>query len=110
MVSIVGLDGVRYYGAHLERVFPGIRVGLKVQAGTPLGRVGDTGSARGVGTHLHFGLSWPTPADYWWIRRGTVPPTPFLDAWRAGRESSPVAATAIAKRSYGDQARCRSYC
>ena len=110
MVSIVGRDDVRYYGAHLETVFPGIRVGRIVKAGTPLGRVGDTGSARGVGTHLHFGLSWPTPTDAWWIRRGAVPPAVFLDAWRAGRDVSPVAATAKAMRAYGDDSRCRAYC
>jgi murein DD-endopeptidase MepM/ murein hydrolase activator NlpD len=110
MVSVIGRDGVRYYGAHLEQVFANVRAGLMVKAGTPLGRVGDTGSARGVGTHLHFGLSWPTPAGYWWIRRGAVAPAGFLDAWRAGRESSPVAAVATARRAYGDDSRCHAYC
>ncbi len=110
MVSVVGRDGVRYYGAHLEKVFPSITAGLVVEAGTPLGRVGDTGSARGVGAHLHFGLSWPTKAGYWWVRRGVVPPAAFLDAWRAGRNSSPVAATVNARRAYGEDSICRNFC
>lgn len=110
MVSVVGVDGVRYYGAHLERVLPGVHPGLVVKAGAPLGRVGNTGSARGVGTHLHFGLSWPTPAGYWWIRRGVVAPAGFLDAWRAGRRSSPVAAVRAARAAYGDDSRCHAYC
>lgn len=109
-VSVIGVDGVRYYGAHLEEVLPNISPGVLVQAGTPLGRIGDTGSARGVGTHLHFGLSWPTPAGYWWIRRGAVPPATYLDAWRDGREASPVAAVRSARQEYGDDARCHAYC
>ncbi len=109
-ISILGVDGVRYYGAHLESILPNLSPGVPVKAGTPLGRIGDTGSARGVGTHLHFGLSWPTPPGYWWIRRGAVAPAPYLNAWRAGRESSPVAAVATARREYGDDARCHAYC
>ncbi len=109
-VAIVGVDGVRYYGAHLRRVAPNVEPGLRVAAGAPLGRVGDTGSARGTGSHLHFGLSWPTPAGHWWIRRGVVPPAPYLDAWRAGHGLSPVAAVTERRRTYGDDASCRVHC
>jgi peptidoglycan LD-endopeptidase LytH len=110
MVSVVGRDGVRYYGAHLEDVLRSVHPGRPVRAGTPLGHVGDTGSARGVGTHLHFGLSWPTPAGYWWIRRGAVAPATYLDAWRIGHDASPVTAVRRAREDYGDDTRCHAYC
>ena len=109
-VSVVGVDGVRYYGSHLESVLPSVVPGASVQPGTPLGHVGDTGSAAGTGTHLHFGLSWPTPPGYWWIRRGAVLPSTYLDAWRAGRDLSPRAAVDEARRAYGDDSRCHDYC
>jgi len=110
MVSLVGVDGVRYYGAHLESVLPAVRPGVTVLPGTPLGTVGDTGSARGVGAHLHFGMSWPTAQGYWWIRRGAVAPAAFLDAWQRGRASSPVTVVAAAQKAYGDDSRCDAYC
>lgn len=109
-VSVVGVDGVRYYGSHLGAVLPGIAPGMRVKAGTPLGRVGDTGSARGTGTHLHFGISWPTAPGRWWVRRGAVPPVGYLDAWQAGRDLSPAQEVARARRQYGDDSRCHGYC
>lgn len=112
-VSVVGDDGVRYYGSHLESVDPGIAPGARVAAGRRLGAIGDSGSAAGTGPHLHFGISWPSGPDVWWVRRGTVPPAPFLDAWRVGREgsaASPAAAVAAAEQAAGDWSRCRSYC
>lgn len=109
-VSVVGEDGVRYYGSHLEAVRARIRPGTRVGPGTPLGRIGDSGSARGVGTHLHFGISWPTPPGRWWIRRGAVAPAQYLDAWQAGRDLSPAPAVATARRAYGDDSRCHAYC
>jgi murein DD-endopeptidase MepM/ murein hydrolase activator NlpD len=109
-VSVVGDDGVRYYGSHLESVADGIRPGVRVSSGDVLGYIGDSGSAAGTGTHLHFALSWPTPPGYWWVRRGTLPPAAFLDDWRAGRQTSPVQAVAAAKRAYGDDSECHVYC
>lgn len=109
-VSIVGIDGVRYYGSHLERVARGIVVGATVQVGHELGRIGETGSARGTGTHLHFGISWPTPRNHWWIRRGVLAPQPYLDAWRADTTTSPAAAVERLRASYGDDSQCRTYC
>jgi peptidoglycan LD-endopeptidase LytH len=92
-VSVIGVDGVRYYGSHLESVPRAIRPGVTVKRGQLLGHVGNTGDARGIATHLHFGLSWPTPRHVWWVRRGEVYPWPYLDAWHAGRvHKSPVAA------------------
>ena len=61
-VSIIGIDGVRYYGSHLISIADGIMPGVNVLAGDLLGKVGATGSARGTSPHLHFGISWPTKA------------------------------------------------
>lgn len=109
-VSIVGDDGVRYYGSHLSAIAPGIRPGVSVRAGTRLGSVGNTGSARGIATHVHFGMSWPTRHGIWWVRRGEVYPWPYLDSWRAGGSRSPAAAVAAKHRASGDEPRCTSYC
>ena len=98
-VSLVGVDGVRYYGSHLRRVEPGIRPGVTVRAGRRLGEVGTTGSARGTDPHLHFGISWPTGPGEWQVRRGVVYPWPYLDSWRAGGDRSPAAEVRRAKAS-----------
>jgi murein DD-endopeptidase MepM/ murein hydrolase activator NlpD len=89
-VSVLGDDGVRYYGSHFVSITDGIEAGVRVKSGQSLGKVGHTGRASGV-CHLHFGLSPPCArtAD-WWIRRGVVWPQKFLNAWRDGRQSSPV--------------------
>ena len=89
-VSIIGEDGVRYYGSHLRSIPVNIQPGITVVAGQVLGSVGATGSARGTSPHLHFGISWPTPADTWWVRRGEVLPWKYLDAWKKGKDLSPV--------------------
>lgn len=89
-VSIIGDDGVRYYGSHLRSVNAIISPGVVVTAGQLLGAIGATGSARGTSPHLHFGISWPTPADTWWVRRGEVMPWKYLDVWKKGRDLSPV--------------------
>jgi murein DD-endopeptidase MepM/ murein hydrolase activator NlpD len=89
-VSLIGSDGVRYYGSHLRSIPSNIVPGLAVKAGQTLGTVGSTGSARGTAPHLHFGISWPTPADIWWVRRGEVLPWKYLNAWKEGRDLSPA--------------------
>ncbi len=109
-VSVVGVDGVRYYGSHLSAIGSGIKPGLRVKAGQTLGLIGNTGSARVTPPHLHFGMSWPTAPGMWWIRRGSVSPQAYLNAWRDGRQLSPVAAVAKARRAYGPDHGCRSYC
>jgi murein DD-endopeptidase MepM/ murein hydrolase activator NlpD len=109
-VSVVGVDGVRYYGSHLSAIGAGIKPGLQVRAGQVLGLTGNTGSARVTPPHLHFGISWPTPAGKWWIRRGAVAPQAFLNSWRKGGSLSPAATVAKAKRAYGVDRGCRSYC
>jgi peptidoglycan LD-endopeptidase LytH len=100
-VSLVGVDGVRYYGSHLMSIAPGVAPGIQVRAGRALGRVGNTGNARGTGSHLHFGISWPTPKKVWWVRRGVLYPWPYLDAWRRGRDRSPAAAVRAARARAG---------
>jgi murein DD-endopeptidase MepM/ murein hydrolase activator NlpD len=110
-VSLVGVDGVRYYGSHLEAVAPGIVPGRSVRAGQPLGRIGNSGSARVTAPHLHFGISWPTRPGIWWVRRGMVPPAGYLDAWRAGDDLSPAGAVRRARAEAGREVpACRVYC
>jgi len=103
-VSIIGDDGVRYYGSHLSSVVASIQPGVVVKAGRVLGKIGSTGSARGTAPHLHFGISWPTPSqpNVWWVRRGVVLPFKYLDAWKAGKDLSPVKAVAAAQLKYGE--------
>lgn len=91
-VSIVGDDGVRYYGSHLSKVAPGISPGVRVKAGDVLGFVGTSGDARGTASHVHYGISWPTPAKIWWVRRGELYPWRYLDFWRTGKDASPAKA------------------
>jgi murein DD-endopeptidase MepM/ murein hydrolase activator NlpD len=88
--SIVGDDGVRYYGSHLSALASTTKPGVRVAAGTVLGKVGNTGDARGLACHLHFGLSPPCGPGDWAVRRGTLYPWPYLDAWRAGINRSPA--------------------
>ena len=88
-VTIIGDDGVRYYGSHLFTIQPGIRPGDRVKAGQVLGQVGNTGDALNSPPHLHFGVSHPTQPDDWRVRRGEVDPFPFLIAWREGHNVTP---------------------
>ena len=50
-VSIIGEDGVRYYGSHLQSIPASIQPGVSVIAGRVLGSIGTTGSARGTASH-----------------------------------------------------------
>lgn len=89
-VSLLGDDGVRYYGSHLTTVADWIEPGVRVRAGQQLGTVGRTGNASNV-CHLHFAISPPcAEAGDWWIRRGVVWPAPYLDAWRKKVARSPA--------------------
>jgi murein DD-endopeptidase MepM/ murein hydrolase activator NlpD len=101
-VSIIGDDGVRYYGSHLRSIPASIQPGVVVKAGRLLGTIGATGSARGTAPHLHFGISWPTPAQTWWVRRGEVLPWKYLDAWKAGKDLSPVKEVNARKLKVGE--------
>ena len=99
-ISLLGDDGVRYYGSHLSSIGAAIRPGARVSSGQTLGRTGDTGDASAC--HLHYGISPPCAGvGDWWNQRGTVYPWPYLDAWRAGRNKSAVAAVAAWKAQHG---------
>lgn len=56
-VSIQSDDGTEEYYAHLYQQ-PLVSAGQRVQAGSHLGGVGDTGNAKGTGSHLHVGKGY----------------------------------------------------
>lgn len=86
-VSLLGDDGVRYYGSHFSAIDEGIAPGVRVTAGDPIATVGRTGDAGAC--HVHFGLS-PVCADGdWFVRRGVVWPWSYLDSWRSGGDADP---------------------
>ena len=98
-VSLLGDDGVRYYGSHLSKIQSGIRAGAQVKAGQRLGNVGRTGNANNV-CHLHFGISPPCArTGDWKVRRGVIWPATYLTAWRNKTNKSPVAKVASWKRA-----------
>ena len=103
-VSLIGDDGVRYYGSHLKSVAVGIEAGVRVEAGTVIGKLGDSGDAKGTAPHIHFGISWPTPLDAqaWWVRRGELYPWKYLDAWKVGKDISPAKTIAALKIKIGE--------
>lgn len=73
-----------YYYAHLAGYVPGLREGMRVRAGDPLGYVGDTGNA-GIGNaHLHFAMSRMGHDDRWW-QGEAVNPYPLLAGSDASR-------------------------
>ena len=94
-ISIIGDDGLRYYGSHLSKIEANIVPGYKVATGEKLGEIGSTGSARGTKPHLHFGISYPTEKGIWWVRRGVglekgkTSPWKYLQAWQAGKDLKP---------------------
>jgi peptidoglycan LD-endopeptidase LytH len=88
-VSILGTDGARYYGSHLRSILTSLAPGRRVAAGQLLGQVGNTGDARGIACHLHFGISPPCGKADWWNRRGVLSPYRFLKSWQADRNLSP---------------------
>lgn len=101
-VSIIGDDGVRYYGSHLSKVEMGIEPGVRVEIGQKLGEIGRTGSARGIPRpHLHFGISYQTEPGDWEIRRGAIKPWKYLESWKKGESLSPMAEVAKAKKRAG---------
>ena len=99
-ISIIGNDGVRYYGSHLSKIEAVIVPGYKVATGEKLGEIGSSGSARGTKAHLHFGISYPTEKGIWWVRRGVgleskgkTPPFKYLQAWQMGKDLKPKVVT-----------------
>ena len=100
-ISIIGDDGVRYYGSHLSYISAKIVPGYRVKVGEVMGRTGDSGDARGTTPHLHFGISWPTPKAIWWVRRGELYPWKYLDQWKIGKELSPAKSVAALEKKVG---------
>ena len=89
-ISLIGDDGVRYYGSHLLSIKPDVVPGLRVRAGEIIGYVGSSGNAKGVAPHLHFGISRPTGPNECGIRRGEILPFSYLRAWKEGINMVPV--------------------
>jgi murein DD-endopeptidase MepM/ murein hydrolase activator NlpD len=99
-VSLLGDDGVRYYGSHLSSIAAGINPGVRVSVGQSIGKTGDTGDASAC--HLHFGISPPcAKVGDWWTQRGVIYPWPYFDAWRKHQNKSAVAAVAAWKSKHG---------
>jgi len=65
--------GTTYYYAHLESFAAAAKEGAGVSKGTVLGYMGDSGSARGTGVHLHFEIH---PGG-----GGPVRPWPYVTSW-----------------------------
>ena len=89
-VTIIGDDGIRYHTSHLSAVEAGIAVGMRVTAGQVIARSGKTGNARTTPAHVHFGISCPTMAGDWDVRRGIVLPYRYLKVWTRGTDMTPV--------------------
>ncbi|MFD8527251.1 peptidoglycan DD-metalloendopeptidase family protein [Streptosporangium canum] len=110
-VSVIGDDGVRYLGGHLDRVTPGIVPGTRVSAGQVLGQVGNSGNARYTASNLYFAISWKTEPSLWWVRRGMVRPWNYLDAWLNGnRTLSPKDEMQAVMARTGAAPRCVTLC
>jgi murein DD-endopeptidase MepM/ murein hydrolase activator NlpD len=109
-VSIVGDDGVRYYGSHLLRIASGIKPGARVRSGQLLGWIDNSGDAKYTPTHVHFGISWPTKHGIWWVRRGEVWPQRYLKAWRNHQNLSPAAEVRRVHKRMGTIPRCTAEC
>lgn len=72
---VLGPDGHRHYYAHLD-AYADVQRGARVQPGTVLGYVGNTGNARTTPPHLHYGI---------YTASGAINPYPLLVAKRAAR-------------------------
>jgi murein DD-endopeptidase MepM/ murein hydrolase activator NlpD len=68
VVWLLGPGCQRHYYAHLDR-FAGVHAGMRIDAGTVIGYVGNSGNAAGTPPHLHYGVYTP---------KGAVNPYPFL--------------------------------
>ena len=55
-VWVWGPASERHYYAHLDAWAPALAEGDVIEAGAPLGTVGNTGNARTTPPHLHYGI------------------------------------------------------
>ncbi|HSJ07179.1 MAG TPA: M23 family metallopeptidase [Longimicrobiales bacterium] len=103
VIWVEDADGdLSYYYAHLDAYH--VRAGQWVSAGDVIGTVGNTGNARGVRPHLHFGVYRPgrvalDPAP--WLVAGQPVPAPGLELGEA-------ALIGRMARVTGDRVRLRS--
>ncbi|HLL19042.1 MAG TPA: M23 family metallopeptidase [Rubrivivax sp.] len=68
---------VAYYYAHLDSYADGLREGLELKRGDPIGTVGSTSNAAADAPHLHFAVNVLGPQREWW--KGTpVNPYPLF--------------------------------
>lgn len=85
--------GKSFYYAHLDEQLAGVG---PIEAGEPVGRVGNTGNARSTPPHLHFGLfaggGALDPAPY--LARAGEPPAVTADLGRLGRPARVASARA----------------
>lgn len=73
------LDGRRiYYYAHLDAYAPGLREGMALRIGQPIGTVGSTGNANPDAPHLHFAILATSPEAKWWDKAEAINPYPLL--------------------------------
>lgn len=80
VVWVLGPGGQRHYYAHLDR-FAHVPVGQRIEPGTVLGYVGNTGNARMTPPHLHYGI---------YGSAGAINPFPLLaQAGKVKREARP---------------------
>jgi murein DD-endopeptidase MepM/ murein hydrolase activator NlpD len=71
--------GNYFYYAHLAGFAPGIKSGVRVQAGAVIGYVGNTGDAVGTPYHLHFEIHPASLLDLGYD--GVVNPFSYLSSW-----------------------------
>lgn len=55
-----------YYYAHLDRYAEGLKEGMQVRRGDPIGTVGSTGNANPQAPHLHFAVFRLGDPPKWW--------------------------------------------
>lgn len=77
VVTVLGDGPALYYYAHLDDWDDALFVGQRVEKGTRLGFVGNTGNARTTPPHLHFGVY-----QVGWWRSRPVNPAPLLGVLR----------------------------
>ena len=75
-------NGIVYYYCHLDSVSNEIKKGDKINIGTFIGTVGNTGNAKGTHPHLHFSM-YKKRRGY---TSGTIDPWPYLKSSLEGGE------------------------
>ncbi len=99
---LVDRKGNEFYYAHFSAYAPVAVNGARVQAGTVLGFIGNTGDARGTPFHLHFEIH-PVgllPLGY----DGAVDPTSYLHSWKHLEGLSVLVGSAYAPRALASAA------